>query len=71
VGHAVSVDGLRWARSEETPVLPPGADGTWDDGSTINAFALPEGDDVTLWYSGAPADPGPAAIGRATLEEWR
>jgi hypothetical protein len=71
VGHAVSVDGLRWARSADEPALPPGADGSWDDGSTINAFALVEGDDVTLWYSGVPADPGPAAVGRATVAQAR
>ncbi len=70
VGHAVSVDGLRWARSSDDPVLPPGTDGTWDDGSTLNAFALAEGEDVTIWYSGSPADPGPAALGRAWVEEW-
>jgi len=69
VGHAVSVDGLRWARSGDDPVLPAGAEGAWDDGATINAFALAEPDGVTVWYSGVPADPGPAAIGRATVAE--
>lgn len=71
VGHAVSADGLRWARSSEQPVLPPGEGGSWDDGATLNAFALVEGEGVSIWYSGVPAQSGPAAVGLASVEEWR
>jgi len=71
VGHAVATDGLRWARSAEEPVLPPGGGGSWDDGATLNAFALVEDGGVSVWYSGVPADPGPAAVGLARIEEWQ
>lgn len=68
VGHAASSDGLRWARSTDTPVLPAGDSGDWDEAGTINAFAMEEDGDLALWYSGIST--GPSAIGFATVEEW-
>lgn len=68
VGHAASTDGLRWARSSDTPVLPRGEAGEWDEAGTINAFALDEGGDLTFWYTGIST--GPSAIGIAELEGW-
>jgi len=68
VGHAASSDGLRWARSNDAPVLPRGDSGDWDEAGTINAFALDEDGELTLWYSGISI--GPSAIGVATVESW-
>ncbi len=70
VGHAVSVDGLRWARSTDEPVLSPAEEGAWDDGSTINAFALVEAGGISIWYSSVPAEAGPAALGAAAVAGW-
>jgi len=68
VGHAASEDGLRWARTSDAPILPRGEDSDWDEAGTINAFALQEGEEVTLWYTGVSE--GPSAIGMATIEGW-
>ena len=68
VGHAASSDGLRWARTTDSPVLPRGDEGDWDEAGTINAFALEDDGEVTLWYTGV--SDGPSSIGMATVEGW-
>ena len=68
VGHAASVDGLRWARTSDSPVLPRGDEGDWNEAGTINAFAVVEEGEVTIWYTGVSG--GPSSIGMATVEGW-
>ena len=68
VGHAVSADGLRWARTGDGPVLPVGDPGTWEEQGTINAASLVEYGEIRLWYTGISV--GPSANGVATIVDW-
>lgn len=73
---ATSHDGERWTRQEEprTPILPLGAEGTWDDGMIFTPnHPLVEDGAITLYYGGFDVTHGVrgghAAIGRATLRK--
>jgi hypothetical protein len=53
IGHAVSADGINWARQPLwEPVLPRGAAGTWDVGCIFSPRVVLEGDTAHMWYDG-------------------
>jgi len=73
-----SHDGVHWTREEgdRPPILPVGADGTWDNGMVYTARApVVDGDTIKVWYGGfdQPHDFNysitTGAIGLATLRK--
>jgi predicted GH43/DUF377 family glycosyl hydrolase len=66
VGYAVSNDGINWTRPVATPVLSPGAPGSWD-AATITAGPVIKVDGVyRMYYSGRTVQGGYTSIGLAT-----
>ena len=65
IGHAVSADGISWARQPLwEPVLPIGIPGEWDRCIFSSRLVL-EGDTAQMWYDGI-SNQGVFAIGYAT-----
>lgn len=73
-----SHDGVHWTREEgdRPPLLPLGAEGSWDDGMVFTARApIVEGDTIKLWYGGLdqvhgfPLTQTTGSIGLATLRK--
>jgi len=52
IGHAVSADGIHWAKDPANPVLPKGAAGEWDADGTWDPFVLCEDGKFKMWYGG-------------------
>jgi hypothetical protein len=52
IGHAVSYDGLTWAKDPANPVLPAAAEGQWDHAGTWDPFVLFEDGKFKMWYGG-------------------
>lgn len=65
IGYATSSDGISWTRYGDTPVLPVGAPGEWDDSFMELATVLKVGSQYQMWYGGFGGDT-PAQIGYAT-----
>lgn len=52
VGHAVSLDGVHWAKDPANPVLRPGPCGTWNSSGTWDPFIRYEEGVFKIWYGG-------------------
>ena len=52
IGHAVSVDGVHWAKDPTNPILPKGNAGQWDDKGTWDPFLIYEDGKFKMWYGG-------------------
>ena len=52
IGHAVSLDGVHWAKDPSNPVLPKGGEGQWDHGGTWDPFVIYEDGLFKMWYGG-------------------
>ena len=53
MGHAVSADGINWARQPLwEPVLPRGLPGEWDRACIFSPRVVLEGDTAHMWYNG-------------------
>ena len=53
IGHAVSADGINWARQPLwEPVLPRGVPGEWDASCIFSPRLVLEGDTAHMWYDG-------------------
>jgi hypothetical protein len=52
IGHAVSVDGVHWAKDPSNPVVPRGLEGQWDHGGTWDPFVIYEDGLFKMWYGG-------------------
>ncbi len=66
IGHAVSADGIHWARQPaREAVFQPGGAGAWDSGGVDVAQVVLVGDEAQLWYTGWVGDLESIAIGRA------
>ena len=51
IGLATSPDGISWARVRSTPVMNPGAPGTWESTVLTGSVVLRD-DEVQFWYGG-------------------
>lgn len=56
IGHAVSLDGVHWAKDPANPVLRCGVPGTWDEHGTWDPFVRYEDGKFKLWYGGNKDD---------------
>ncbi len=52
IGHAVSLDGIHWAKDPANPVLPKGGQSDWDRDGTWDPFVIYEDGVYKLWYGG-------------------
>ena len=52
IGHAVSWDGIHWAKDPANPVLPKGGRADWDRDGTWDPFVIYEDGVYKLWYGG-------------------
>ncbi len=52
IGHAVSLDGIHWAKDPANPVLRKGDPGEWDHDGTWDPFIIYEDGVFKLWYGG-------------------
>lgn len=52
IGHAVSLDGVHWAKDPANPVVLKGAAGEWDAKGTWDPFVIYENGVFKLWYGG-------------------
>jgi predicted GH43/DUF377 family glycosyl hydrolase len=52
IGHAVSLDGIHWAKDPANPVLPKGGPSDWDRDGTWDPFVIYEDGLFKLWYGG-------------------
>ena len=52
VGHAVSLDGVTWAKDPANPVLPRGSEGQWDHTGTWDPYVIYEDGMFKMWYGG-------------------
>ena len=52
IGHAVSPDGLHWAKDPANPVLPKGTGKDWDRDGTWDPFVIYEDGQFKMWYGG-------------------
>jgi len=52
IGHAVSIDGVHWAKDPINPVVPRGAQGEWDYTGTWDPYVIHEDGKFKMWYGG-------------------
>jgi len=52
IGHAVSLDGVHWAKDPANPVLRKGLKGEWDHNGTWDPFVIYEDGRFKMWYGG-------------------
>lgn len=52
IGHAVSLDGVHWAKDPGNPVLHKGDNGQWDADGAWDPFVLYEDGKFKMWYGG-------------------
>lgn len=52
IGHAVSLDGIHWAKDPANPVLPKGGRSDWDRDGAWDPFVIYEDGVYKLWYGG-------------------
>jgi hypothetical protein len=52
IGHAVSLDGVHWAKDPANPVVPRGTGGEWDRVGTWDPFVIFEDGRFKMWYGG-------------------
>jgi predicted GH43/DUF377 family glycosyl hydrolase len=55
IGYATSPDGLVWTKQGSTPVLQPGAAGTWDANGVSYPMVIKDGSTYKMWYTGTDA----------------
>jgi len=55
IGYATSPDGLTWTKYGSTPVLSPGAVGSWDEKGASFPTVIKEGTTYKMWYTGMNA----------------
>lgn len=51
IGYATSTDGITWTKSPDNPVLGPGPEGSWDEGSVMVPNVLVESGSYQMWYT--------------------
>jgi hypothetical protein len=56
IGHAVSLDGVHWAKDPANPVLRRGETGEWDMHGTWDPFVIHEDGKFKMWYGGSKGD---------------
>jgi beta-fructofuranosidase len=56
IGHAVSPDGVHWAKDPANPVLRKGAGNDWDKDGTWDPFVIYEDGQFKMWYGGSLSD---------------
>jgi hypothetical protein len=56
IGHAVSPDGLHWAKDPANPVLSPERGGQWDKDGVWDPFVIYEDGKFKMWYGGGDTD---------------
>lgn len=56
IGHAVSPDGLHWAKDPANPVLSPEPGSNWDADGVWDPFVIYEDGKFKLWYGGGDTD---------------
>ncbi len=52
IGHAVSPDGIHWAKDPANPVLPKGSGDDWDKDGTWDPFVIHEDGRFKMWFGG-------------------
>ena len=52
IGHAVSLDGVHWAKDPANPVVRKAAEGEWDHDGTWDPFVIYEDGIFKMWYGG-------------------
>lgn len=67
IGFAYSLDGIQWVRLDETPALPWGPLGAFDEFGTLRPTVLAEWDKVWLWYTGFGPEGSAIGLAVATL----
>jgi len=65
IGHATSSDGVTWTIDPNNPVLTPGAEGEWDEGSVADNAVMHDDAGFHMWYGGW-IDQWQAKVGYAT-----
>lgn len=68
IGIAVSIDGLKWSRLSEEPVLGFGAKGRWDEIGLLAPRLWVENGRYYMNYSGKEADTAMSSLGHATAD---
>ena len=56
IGHAVSPDGLHWAKDPANPVLSPEPGNNWDQDGVWDPFVIYENGQFKMWYGGGDAN---------------
>jgi len=57
IGHATSLDGIKWDKDPNNPVLGPESDITaFDNWRVMDPFVLKSGDTYYMWYTGVDRD---------------
>ena len=71
IGHAVSSDGVTWAKDQSSPVIPFGDAGDWDDRETWDPFVIFEDGIFKMWYGGTTitSDRRDFQLGYATSQD--
>ncbi len=68
IGRATSDDGENWTKSPGNPALTVGPAAAWDGASVLTPFAIVDGPNVYLYYTGVDGATGTTErIGRARL----
>jgi predicted GH43/DUF377 family glycosyl hydrolase len=65
IGYATSSNGLDWNKYGSSPVLSPGAAGSWDAAGVSYPVVIKEGTTYKMWYTGRDAT-GKGRVGYAT-----
>jgi len=52
IGHAVSLDGVRWAKDPANPVVRGGQKDTWTEHGTWDPFVIYEDGKFKMWFGG-------------------
>lgn len=52
IGHATSIDGIKWDKDTANPVIPIGVEGEWDEDGTWDPFIIYEDSIFKMWYGG-------------------
>jgi len=52
IGHATSIDGVKWDKDPNNPVIPVGDKGEWDEDGTWDPFVIYEDGVFKMWYGG-------------------
>ena len=56
IGHAVSLDGVHWAKDPSNPVVRRGSEGDWNMHGTWDPFVIYEDGKFKMWFGGNTGD---------------